>query len=526
MTTPTIIIIAIVIGLAFAIVVGGAAFFFLRNRGQSVPPPTKKKPIVKKPVAPVAVEDDEDDEDDFEDEDEDEDDDEDEVPPPTNTKPLPNIKPATVAPTAPKTTATPTVGASPRALNDFEASGEKINILVVDDNPDTRDNVTRLLYFEKDMAVIGHAVNGRDGITKAIELKPHIVLMDINMPDMDGITATGEMAVQAPFSQVIIMSVQAEPHYMRQAMAAGARDFQPKPFTAEELVNCIHRVYKISVPIYERFKAAAEFQQTQAEITQQQAKNTDKDDIAVSKKPPIIAVYSPKGGIGTSTVAVNLAVAFQQIYGDTVLLDADLQFGDIAVHLNTKAKRTISDVIQEGQVELDILSDLVLPHNSGLKLLLAPPQPEYADEITVEILGEVIQSLQNMFKIVVVDMNAQLTERMTTILELADYILVITAPELPAIKNTKLFLELAEKLELESKRIGTIINRASMPGGVNVEQIETALSLKQTYRIPYDPRLTTATRKGVAVVQQDPTAPSAKAIIEIAQQVGQKLKVK
>jgi CheY-like chemotaxis protein len=128
-------------------------------------------------------------------------------------------------------------------LQDFspEPTTDKIRILIVDDNPGTRDNVTRLLYFEDDMEVIGQAVNGREGIEMTVELKPHIVLMDINMPDMDGITATKEMGVDAPYSQVIIMSVQSDQHYMKQAMAAGARDFQPKPFTSDELVNCVRR---------------------------------------------------------------------------------------------------------------------------------------------------------------------------------------------------------------------------------------------------------------------------------------------
>ena len=90
----------------------------------------------------------------------------------------------------------------------------------------------------------------------AIELKPHIVLMDINMPDMDGITATQKMSLQSPFSQVVIMSVQNDQHYMKRAMAAGARDFQAKPFTSEELVGCVRRVYNLGLRTYQQFEAA------------------------------------------------------------------------------------------------------------------------------------------------------------------------------------------------------------------------------------------------------------------------------
>ena len=123
---------------------------------------------------------------------------------------------------------------------------------MVDDNKDTRDNVSRLIAFEPDMEVVGQAFNGKQAIDEAINLRPHIVLMDINMPDMDGIQATREMVVHAPYSQVIIMSVQFETDYMRAAMLAGARDYQTKPFSADELVNCIRRVYDIGRPIYQK----------------------------------------------------------------------------------------------------------------------------------------------------------------------------------------------------------------------------------------------------------------------------------
>jgi pilus assembly protein CpaE len=392
---------------------------------------------------------------------------------------------------------------------------EKIRILIVDDNPDTRDNVSRLLYFEKDLEVTGQAVNGRQGIEMAVKYKPHIVLMDINMPDMDGITATREMALVAPFSQVIIMSVQAEQHYMRQAMAAGARDFQPKPFTVDELVNCIRRVYKIGLPVYRQIEAA---EQAKGQATAQ-----PQDETIQTEGAPVIAVFSPKGGIGTSTIAANLAVALQQEQGDVVLMDGDLQFGDILVHLNTKATRTVSDLIQNNELDAELVPEIALAHNSGLKLLLAPPQPELADAITPAMVSEIIKSLKKHFKIVVVDTSSQLNDKTLIILDNADYILVVTTPELPAIKSTKLFLELAEQLEFSAERVGVVINRATLPGGISPDKMEKALKLKQSYRIPYDPKMHLAINRGAAVNQQEPTAPSAQAVTYMAQDLWEKL---
>ncbi|MCB0194448.1 MAG: response regulator [Anaerolineae bacterium] len=396
------------------------------------------------------------------------------------------------------------------------SSDDKIRILLVDDNLGTRDNVSRLLYFEKDMEVIGQAVNGREGVELAVELKPHIVLMDINMPDMDGITATREMAVQAPYSQVIIMSVQADQHYMKRAMAAGARDFQPKPFTSEELVNCIRRVYKVGIPAYQQFEVMEE---TKTKKNQQPAAAGDSSTPRMAHTP-VVVVYSPKGGVGTSAIAANLAIALHQNHGGVVLLDGDLQFGDISVHLNTRPERTISDLVHDGNLEIDLVQDILIAHNSGVKILLAPPQPQLADMIRPEMMKNIITSLKNDFKMVVVDTHNHLEELTLSILEMADYILLVLTPELPAIKSSKLFLELAEQLEFPIDRIKIVVNRANMPGGINLTKLEKVLNVDKSYRIPYDSKLHFAlNNRGLSIYQQDPGAPSARALADLTQEL-------
>lgn len=412
------------------------------------------------------------------------------------------------APASPSTVKVPVAGA--------KAPGERIRILIVDDNTGTRENVVRLLYFEEDMEVIGQAVNGRQGVEMATQLKPHIVLMDINMPDMDGITATGEMSVKAPFSQVIIMSVQADQHYMKQAMAAGARDFQPKPFTSEELVSCIRRVYRIGIPVYQQFEA----------IEQAKAIEAQGVDPFVAQRTsgaPVIVVYGPKGGVGKSAIATNLAVALQQEHGSTVLMDSALQFGDISVHLNTQPVRTVSDLLHQGQIEIDLLPDVLIPHNSGLKLLLSPPRPELAESFTADIVTTIITDLKKQCNAVVIDTAGPLSEINLAILDQADYLLVVTTPELPAVKSIKLFLEVAEQLEFAPNRLKVIVNRAEAPGSVRISRIEEVLKITESYRIPYDPKMQVYLAKGSPICQHESSAPSAQAITHIARQVWQTL---
>lgn len=120
-------------------------------------------------------------------------------------------------------------------------AGEKIRVLIVDDVAETRENVRKLLQFESDVDVVGAARSGKEGIQLAGELDPDVILMDINMPDVDGITATEQIRQRMPHIQVVILSVQGDQNYMRRAMLAGARDFLTKPPMGDELISAVRR---------------------------------------------------------------------------------------------------------------------------------------------------------------------------------------------------------------------------------------------------------------------------------------------
>src|SRR5512146_124823 len=119
-----------------------------------------------------------------------------------------------------------------------------IKVLIVDDIPETRENLKKLLAFEADIEVVGTASTGREGLELAQTLFPDIILMDINMPDMDGIAATELISKSVPSASVVMMSVQSEPDYLRRAMLAGARDFLTKPISGEELYGTVRSVYE------------------------------------------------------------------------------------------------------------------------------------------------------------------------------------------------------------------------------------------------------------------------------------------
>src|SRR5574340_400640 len=124
--------------------------------------------------------------------------------------------------------------------------GDKIRVLIVDDIAETRENIKKLLQFESDVEVVGAARSGKEGIQLAQELNPDGVLMDINMPDIDGITATETIRQKSPQIQVVILSVQGDQNYMRRAMLAAARDFLTKPPMGDELISAVRRSGEMS----------------------------------------------------------------------------------------------------------------------------------------------------------------------------------------------------------------------------------------------------------------------------------------
>src|SRR5438445_12475428 len=188
-----------------------------------------------------------------------------------------------------------------------------IKVLIVDDIPSTLDNLQKLLSFEPDIQVVGTGANGKEGVEQAKTLAPDIVLMDVNMPVLDGIQATEVLAQEVPGSPVIIMSVQGERDYLRRAMQAGAREFLIKPFSGDELIASIRRVHQLEQK-KESYLAKAPAAQAGAAAPPR------------VERGEMFVVFSGKGGIGKSVLSANLAVALAMETGARVALVAlDLQ---------------------------------------------------------------------------------------------------------------------------------------------------------------------------------------------------------
>src|SRR5438105_8419094 len=388
---------------------------------------------------------------------------------------------------------------------------DKIRILIVDDIADTRDNLAKLIGFEPDMEVAGTADGGQAAVNLAKKERPHVILMDINMPDMDGITATEIIANTVPESPIIMMSVQGEQDYLGRSMLACAREFLVKPFSADALVNAIRHVHEI-----EKVKRARHAQAAPAASSQ--APNLTA--ALQAQRGKIITFFSPKGGVGRTTIATNLAVALHQSTGQpVVLVDGSLPFGDIAVILNMSPKaKTIADLVGSfDQVDAEVLESVLVPHSTGIKVLLAPPTPEASELITGPNIKRILETLRGSYAYVVVDTWPSFQEQVLTMLDVADVILTLMTLEITSLKNVRVVMEIAEKLGYDEHKVQLVANRNDSSGGIKASDVEASLARKIPHTIVSDGRaLVIAVNRGVPFVISHRDSQVAKDILTLA----------
>jgi pilus assembly protein CpaE len=385
---------------------------------------------------------------------------------------------------------------------------DRIRVLIVDDIPETREHLAKLLGFEPDIEVAGTAASGTEAIEQATKLQPDVILMDINMPDMDGIAATERLSAEVPSAAVVMMSVQGEADYLRRSMLAGAREFLVKPFSSDELTASIRQVY-----VREKDKIG------RAPSPSAPAPRAPSEPTAAGK---VVALFSPKGGAGRTTIAVNLAVAAVGLGRRVVLVDGSFQFGDVALLLNLSPKdKSMFELVPELDAggDPDNVDTFTVPHSSGLSVILAPPSPEMADVITPSGVKAVLDALRARYDLVIVDCASWFNDVTLGILDVADTILTLLTLEITTIKDVRLFLEVAEKLGYESK-IQLVLNRADATLGIRVADVEHSIGRRVDHTIAGDGRAVVyALNRGVPFVISNREAQVSQDVFRLAQAI-------
>ncbi|MCX6647640.1 MAG: response regulator [bacterium] len=384
------------------------------------------------------------------------------------------------------------------------ARSNEITLLIADDSEEMRETLKTLLTFNEKIRVVGEAADGKEALAKVESLKPNLVLMDINMGVMgqsDGLWATKEISLKYPQTGIIIISVQNEGDYMRQAMAAGARDYLVKPFDSDELFKTIEAVAERERAIWSSLPSSS---------------TTVKE--AGSGK--VFTIFSPKGGVGKSVITSNLAVEVaRRTHKRVLIVDLDLQFGDIALLLNVSPKSTIAHVAEmsTGQIDPEALELHISDSPYGVRILAAPLKPEYAEVVTPQIVKEVLSAVKGLYDYIFIDTVPNFGNEVLAAMDVSDEIFLVVAPDFLTLKNITLGLGVMDTLNYPQKHVHLILNRAQSLSAVRIKDIEKGLQRKILIEIPSDGEAVVGSiNRGQPLVVSNPGSPVAKAIAELA----------
>jgi pilus assembly protein CpaE len=388
---------------------------------------------------------------------------------------------------------------------------DSIRLLVVDDIAETRDHIAKLISFEPDIELVGTAAGGLEALDVAARVQPDVVLMDVNMPGMDGIETSERLARNVPGAVVVMMSVQNEAEYLRRSMLAGAREFLVKPFTSDELFSSVRQVSS------RQRESRLQRVPVGPGVTSDGAGRPE-------RRGRLVSVFSSKGGVGRTTLAANLAVAAATNLRQTVvLIDANFQFGDVGLLLNVHPTNTasIADVLAElAEGHVDAVDPALITHASGVKVLLPPPSPEMAELVTSDHMRRILARLRQRHDLVIVDCFSQLGDPTLGILDASDVVLTVLTFDLTSIKNTRVFLGVAERLGYGEDKIKIVLNKADSAHGITLADVENSIGRKVDFTVSSDARTVThALNNGAPFVSANANAQISRDVAAIARAI-------
>jgi pilus assembly protein CpaE len=239
----------------------------------------------------------------------------------------------------------------------------------------------------------------------------------------------------------------------------------------------------------------------------------------------IVTVTSAKGGSGKTVLATNLALLLNRFPDKKVcLVDADLQFGDVCLVLQLEPRFTMVNAAHElHKLDAELLDSLLTEHPSGLKVLAAPLEPAFADDITTAGLMQMLDVLKESYDYVVVDTAAMLDELILSLIEKSDDILMLVDMDLPSVKNAKLALETMRLLKFSTSGVQLVLNRSNSKAKLDTKEIEGALKMAISASIPSDAVVAASVNEGRPVVETDPKSKVAKGFESVAELIAGKV---
>ena len=340
-----------------------------------------------------------------------------------------------------------------------------IRVLVIDDEPINHKLVARALeslHYE-----LHFSSNGMEGVTKARNLEPDLIITDVMMPDINGYEVTRILRRESRFATtpILVLTAQAGLQDKLKSFEAGADDHLTKPFEAAELLV-----------------------RATALLRRVEASRLVRPDTVAKESARLIAVHSLRGGTGASTLAVNLGIGLAALWKrPTALLDLTMTAGQVAMMLNMPLKRTWTDIARYSadELDLDVLMSIIGTHDSGLSFVAAPTFPSEAETLHGETLGAALRLMKDQFDYVVADLPHDFGETALQALDTADVILMVATPDMSSIRAVAAAMDTYQKLGYDKDKIKLVLNAIFPRSSLSKDKIESASGVSTIITIPY-----------------------------------------
>jgi pilus assembly protein CpaE len=365
---------------------------------------------------------------------------------------------------------------------------DTIRILVALAEHANQELVEQALNGDSSLEVVGYA-DHLDDWQSFLEQPGDVVVVGSYGHD-DGVTAMVDYAVKhRPDRPVVVMSEASPNGFLRQAFEAGADDVITLPQSAEQVAFTLQKVIARKKGLAVPGKASA----------------------------PLVAVLGPKGGTGKTLVATNLSVALAQRDANVVLVDLDLQFGDIGLALGLSPERTMYDLMKAGPpFDHEKLDRHLMKHSSGVKVLIAPTRPDQASAVSIEYLRDIYASLRTMCDAVIVDTPPGFTPEVIATIDVSTAVCMVGMLDSLSLKNTKLGLETLDLMGYESDNVSLVLNRADSRVGITPDDVSTIVGRGPDVSIPSDREIPRSVNEGTPIVAARQGSGAAKAFRALA----------
>lgn len=391
-----------------------------------------------------------------------------------------------------------------------EGTQVRLSVGVVEQQSEVLQRVLAAVaqHMDLEARVLGHTALENDG---GASRRCDVLLVGLDTSSQEALAAIKRIAASTPTCRVIVFGTDATLGLLPQAMAAGARRYLRYPFDGAALRAAIAEVNEELTLLAGTVRPA-----TPPESV------ASSSGAATAARSKVVTVFSPKGGVGTTTLAVNLACALASRGRRVAIVDGNISFGNVGVFLNMTPDTSIMDLLGSGAqgIQEASVDDALAAHASGVRCLLAPRRPEDADLIEDGHLRQILALLRARYEYVVVDTWPSYDARVLAMLEAADQILVPTTPEVQAVKNLSAFLRVAQLLSYPREKLVPVLMRADSVTADYLQDIEVVLDQPLAWRIVSDgKRVMRSVIEGAPFVLSDPGARVSRDIDQLAAMV-------